>query len=68
MVKKLFFISENSSDNFLNKKFEGGKVITFDYSSHKKLTKLEIEHDVAENFLNYNERLWIFESVTKFYD
>ena len=66
MEKKIFFISK-STENLLNKKFENGKVITFDNFSHKNLEKLGINHDLAENFLDYNERLWIFDSVIKFY-
>jgi len=66
MEKKICFISA-SVKNYSSIKYQDySKIITFDYTSHKNLHQLGIKHLMAENFLNYDERLWIFDIVKKF--
>jgi len=67
MVEKIYFISDEV-DNFSKIKKSDYKIFTFDYKSDLKLKKLGIEHDIAEEYLTYEERLWIFDTAKKFRD
>ena len=66
MEKKLCFISKSVQNFSSIKNTECSKIITFDYTSHKNLQRLDVKHSTAESFLNYDERLWIFDTVKKF--
>ena len=66
MEKKLCFISKSVQNFSSIKNTEYSKIITFDYTSHKNLQRLDVKHSTAESFLNNDERLWIFDTVKKF--
>ena len=66
MEKKLCFISTSVKNYSSIKNTNYSKIITFDYTSHKNLQQLDIKHSIAEDFLNYDERLWMFDTVKKF--
>ena len=42
------------------------KIFSCDYTSHKKLQKLGISHNIAENILDYDQRIEIFNIAKKF--
>ena len=65
MVEKIYFISDEV-DNFSKIKKSDYKIFTFDYKSDLKLKELGIEHSIAEEYLTYEERLWIFDTAKKF--
>ena len=67
MKRKIIFLSE-SSDYSKVKKSNDVEIFTLDYNSHKNLQRLDIKHSNAESFLNYDERLWIFNTAKKFHD
>ena len=67
MEMKIIFLSE-SSDYSTIKKDNDVEIIALDYNSHKNLQQLGIKHSTAESFLNYDERLWIFNTAKKFHD
>ena len=67
MKRKIIFLSE-SSDYSKVKKSNDVEIFTLDYNSHKNLQRLDIKHSNAEAFLNYDERLWIFNTAKKFHD
>ena len=67
MEMKIIFLSE-SSDYSTIKKANDVEIIALDYNSHKNLQQLGIKHSNAESFLNYDERLWIFNTAKKFHD
>tara|TARA_Y100001936_G_scaffold225417_1_gene243877 strand:- start:20667 stop:22550 length:1884 start_codon:yes stop_codon:yes gene_type:complete len=62
--KKICFISELSDLSSIQD--SNAEVFTFDYKSHKNLKNSKIEHMIADKFLDYNERSWIFEQAKKF--
>jgi len=64
MEKKIYFISKNS--DLSNIKNLDEVIFTFDYKTHKILKDLKIEHIIAEDFLDYNERSIVFEQVKKY--
>ena len=66
MTKNLIFVSKSIEDYNKIEKNTDDKIFTFDYISHKKLQELGIKHSIAENVLDYNERLSIFEMAKKF--
>ncbi len=68
MDKKIIFISK-SVDKFLEiKNSNNVKKFALDYSSHKKLKEIGIEHEISDNFLDYNQRMKIFDKVRRFHD
>ena len=67
MGREIIFLSE-SSDRSTIKKANDVEIFTLDYNSHKNLQQLGIKHSTAESFLNYDERLWIFNTAKKFHD
>ena len=67
MGREIIFLSE-SSDRSTIKKANDVEIFTLDYNSHKNLQQLGIKHSNAEAFLNYDERLWIFNTAKKFHD
>ena len=68
MEKKIIFISKSVSNFLQIQDSNNVKKFALDYISHKKLTEGCIEHDISDNFLDYNERIEIFDKVRKFHD
>ena len=66
MEKKIILVTKSVSDfsKIIDEDNETKK-IALDYASHKNLLDLEIRHDISDNFLSYDERLWIFDKVRK---
>lgn len=66
MEKKDIILISKSTTNFSSIKKNNKKIFTFDYESHKKLQKLGIDHHIAENMLDNNDRISIFNITKKF--
>ncbi len=63
--KKIIFVSKSIND-YNTIKTNNSKIFTFDYISHKKLQELGISHHIAENVLDYDERVSIFNIAKNF--
>ena len=67
MTKENLILLSKSFKNYnLIENNKNNEIFTFDYTSHKKLYELGINHSIAENILNYDERLSIFNIAKKF--
>ena len=64
--KKIILVSKSMSDYSAIKESTNNKIFTFDYTSHKKLQKLNVHHHIAENVLDHNQRVEIFNIAKKF--
>ena len=71
MVDTLIFI-ENSTDlDKINKNeliSENSKIFSFNIDVHKILEKEKIFHEIAENYLDKDDKLQIFDSTVFYYD
>ena len=64
--KKIILVSKSMNNYNTIKENSNNKIFTFDYTSHKKLQKLNIHHHIAENVLDHNQRVEIFNMAKKF--
>ena len=64
--KKIILVSKSINDYNTIKESSINKIFTFDYTSHKKLQKLNVYHHIAENVLDHNQRVEIFNMAKKF--
>ena len=64
--KKIILVSKSINDYNTIKESSINKIFTFDYTSHKKLQKLNVYHHIAENVLDHNQRVEIFNIAKKF--
>ena len=66
MSRKLCFITNSTDLSLIT--FSDEETYSFDYESHKNLEKLNVEHFIAEEFLDDSERFHIFDKVKEFRD
>lgn len=71
MVNKLFLINNSADLDFINieeLKSSESKVFSFDISSHEVLEKNNVTHELADNYLSYEQRVELFEKITKLHE
>jgi len=71
MVRILIFVNNQSDLNSIDfAQFEsiGFKVFSFNYRSHKALEEKNIKHEIAENYIDREERLKIFDKVASLHE
>ena len=66
MTQKIILVTKSIKDYSIIKKNSNTKIFSCDYTSHKKLQELGIIHSIAENILNYDQRIEIFNIAKKF--
>jgi hypothetical protein len=66
MTQKIILVTKSIKDYSTIKKNSNTKIFSCDYTSHKKLQELGIIHSIAENILNYDQRIEIFNIAKKF--
>jgi hypothetical protein len=66
MTKKIILVTKSIKDNSTIKENSNTKIFSCDYTSHKKLQELGISHNIAENVLDYDQRIEIFNIAKKF--
>jgi hypothetical protein len=64
--KNLILVSKSIKDHSTIKQNSNTKIFSCDYTSHKKLQELGISHNIAENVLDYDQRIEIFNIAKKF--
>jgi len=64
--KNLILVSKSIKDHSTIKQNRNTKIFSCDYTSHKKLQELGIPHNIAENVLDYDQRIEIFNIAKKF--
>ncbi len=69
MLNKIIVFIKNPTDlNVINHEYfkdKESKVFSFNYYSHDSLLENQIEHEIGERYLNQDDRLKIFDLVTK---
>lgn len=71
MTNVLFFISkaDDLDEIDFNKiDFAESKIISFDVSSHKRLERKDITHEILDNFLTEDERIKLFDVAVSFHN
>jgi hypothetical protein len=66
MTKKIILVTKSIKDHSTIKENSNTKIFSCDYTSHKKLQELGISHNIAENVLDYDQRIEIFNIAKKF--
>jgi hypothetical protein len=64
--KKIILVTKSTKDYTIIKESSSSKIFSCDYTSHKKLQELGISHNIAENVLDYDQRIGIFNIAKKF--
>ncbi len=64
--KKIILVTKSIKDHSTIKENSNTKIFSCDYTSHKKLQELGISHNIAENVLDYDQRIGIFNIAKKF--
>ncbi len=64
--KKIILVTKSIKDHSTIKENSNTKIFSCDYTSHKKLQELGISHNFAENILDYDQRIEIFNMAKKF--
>ena len=66
MTQKIILVTKSMKDHSTINENNNTKIFSCDYTSHKKLQKLGISHNIAENILDYDQRIEIFNIAKKF--
>lgn len=69
MVNTIILIDNPTDTELLHKKIASdAQVFSFNFYTHKSLEKEKIEHKIAEEYLDVNERLRIFDLAVSYYN